>query len=669
MKQFKTLKGKLVFAGVMALLVTVVVNLGIGVFLSYQGMEKNVEKDLKSIGQTAQVAVTNSTNLMKEKIQFIGSSSEIGGTAASGKSWITSLENKKESYGYKMLYVADRNGKITSSNADYNGKSVESTEYFKQAMNGKITISTPMKDIAGNLAVFAAAPVSNQKYNGVVVGEMDAQTYSNIVSTSVVIGQTGNVFIIDKNGVMIANKRPQLVAQQQNFIEMAKSDSAYATSAAVYKKMIAGQSGVATYAYETGTRICYYQPLSGTDGWSCGAVAPLSEMMSEEYSIIIGMVLASIVLIALGVFLMSRLAQTVSSPIRACSERLLLLSQGDLHSDVPKFSTNDETGDLAKATAVLVSGLQEIVRDETFLLTSLAKGDFNVVSHCNKYAGDLKPLQTSIEKIVDSLNAAFRQISQSAEQVASGSDQVSGGAQLLAQGATEQAGSVEALSKSIKDLSSDITSNAESASSSNKKASQAKDELLEGNRQIEGLTKAMGEIKASSDKISKIIKTVENIAFQTNILALNAAVEAARAGEAGKGFSVVADEVRNLASKSAQASKETSGMIAEMVQAVKQGSEITNHTGKTMLSIVEDTKQIISSVSSISSASQQQSEAIQKITQSVDQISSVIQTNSATAEESAAASEELSSQASEMQNLVQQFRLRSETEETDRKQE
>jgi hypothetical protein len=179
MKQFKTLKGKLVFAGVMALLVTVVVNLGIGVFLSYQGMEKNVEKDLKSIGQTAQVAVTNSTNLMKEKIQFIGSSSEIGGTAASGKSWITSLESKKESYGYKMLYVADRNGKITSSNADYNGKSVESTEYFKQAMNGKITISTPMKDIAGNLAVFAAAPVSNQKYTGVVVGEMDAQTYSN----------------------------------------------------------------------------------------------------------------------------------------------------------------------------------------------------------------------------------------------------------------------------------------------------------------------------------------------------------------------------------------------------------------------------------------------------------------------------------------------------------
>ncbi len=613
MKHFKTLKKKLVFTGVMILLLTVVVNLGIGVLLSYQGMENNVKRDLKSISQTAQVAVTNSIGLMKEKIQFVASRNEIGSTDASGKDWVTALDGLKKNYGYKMLYAADKKGNILSADTKYSGKNISDTVYFKQAMSGKPYLSTPVKDIAGNLAVIAAAPVDNASFTGVVIGELDAQAYSNIVSSSVVVGQTGNVFILDKNGVLIANKRPQLVAKQQNFIEMAKTDSTYATSAEVYKRMIAGKTGIDTYAYETGTRICYYQPIAGTDGWSCGTVAPLSEMMSEEQVIILGMILASAVLIALGVFLMSRLAVTVSTPVRACSERLLLLAQGDFHSEVPKVDAVDETGDLAKATAVLAGGLQEIVSDETFLLESLAAGNFDVVSRCNRYEGDLRPLQTSIAKIIDSLNAAFQQISRSAEQVAGGSGQVSNGAQLLAQGATEQASSAEILSKSIQSLSSEIKSNTENAIRSNERAGQAKDELLEGSHQIEGLTEAMGQIQTSSDKIAEIIKTVQDIAFQTNILALNAAVEAARAGEAGKGFSVVADEVRNLASKSEKASKEVAEMIAEMADAVLHGTEITDNTRKTMLSIVDDTKEIISSVDSISGASQKQSEEIRNI--------------------------------------------------------
>ena len=660
MKRFQTLKSKLVFTGVLILTITVVVNLGIGVWLSYRGMQKNVEKDLKSISQAAQVAIHNSVDLMKENIQSVSARGGTGGTTQSEEEWAKALDAEKKNYGYTALYAAGKDGTILSSDSDYHGKNIAGQEYFKQALGGTVYLSAPVEDAAGKLAVIAAAPVSNSSFSGVVIGELDAQTYSNIVSKGVVVGQTGNVFIIDKTGVMIANKRPQLVEQRQNFIEMAKTDRTYATSAAVYQKMAAGKTGIDTYAYETGTRICYYQPLTGTDGWSCGTVAPLAEMMSEERSIVLGMSIASIFFIALGVFLMIKLAESVSAPIRLCSGRLLLLAQGDFHSEVPKVDAVDETGDLAKATAVLANGLREIVGDESFLLTSLAEGNFDVASHSDQYGGDLQSIQTSIEKIVVSLNEVFRQIGRSADQVAGGSGQVSNGAQLLAQGTTEQAGSVETLSKSLQGLSENIRTNAENAAGSSAKADRAKSELLAGSREIDGLMEAMEKIQTSSDKIGKIIQTVQDIAFQTNILALNAAVEAARAGEAGKGFSVVADEVRNLASKSEKASGEIAEMIAEMVQAVQQGSEITDNTRKAMLSIVDDTKEIIASVGLISGATQEQAETIQDIERNMKQISSVVQTNSATAEESAAASEELSSQAEEMRKLMGQFRLREE---------
>lgn len=631
--------------------------------LSYSGIRKNTERDLKSIGQTAQVAIADSLNLANKNIQLVASLPDIGGANALDGKWIVNIESKKETYNFDMLYVADGHGKIVSSNGDYSGKNIASTEYYKMAaQKGKVYLSTPMKDITGHFMIIVASPVTNNQYHGVVVGEMDSQYYSRIISTNVPVGNTGSAFILDKNGVMIANKLPKLVEQQTNYISAAKNDGALASAAAVCKQMAAKASGVATYTLGGSEQICYYQPLSGTDGWSLGVAAPLGEMTAEFYPIVISMCAASVILVLLGILFARKLADSVSAPIRACSERLLLLARGDLHSEVPQVQAADETGDLAKATTVLVTDLGEIIRDETRLLGSLAAGDLNVASECTKYSGDLRPLQQSMEKITASLNGAFRRIGSFSEQVAGGSGQVSNGAQLLAQGAAKQAGSASELARSIENLSADIRSNTKQAVDSREKANRAKSELLEGSGQIDGLAEAMAKIQDSSARIAKIIKTVQDIAFQTNILALNAAVEAAHAGAAGRGFSVVADEVRNLASKSQRASKEISGMIAEMALAVEQGSKITDNTRRTMLSIVGDTKEIIASVDSISAASQKQSDEIKNISQDMERITSVVQTNSATAEQSAAASEELSGQAEEMRRLVMEFRLRNECE-------
>lgn len=662
-KRFQTLKGKLTFSIVTILAVTITVNLLISAVLSYNGIRENMERDLRAVGQTAQVAVSNSLSLTDRNIRLVASSPDIGGSNAASGRWITGVESKKDSYGFRALYVADSRGIVISSDGDYSGKDVSNTDYYKAACRGKVYISVPMKDIAGKFMVITASEVTNNQYQGVVVGEMDPQYFSSVVSSRIAIGKTGSAFILDKTGAMIANKQSALVIQRRNFIEASKNDGSYASIAAVLKNMIARGTGVGSYRNGGAEQICYYQPLAGTDGWSLGVAAPLGEMMSDFYPVLIGMALASAILLLLGILFAGKLAKSVAFPIRSCSERLLLLARGDLHSSVPEVDAADETGDLAKATAVLVNDLEEMVRDETHLLSSFAKGDFDVESECDKYEGDMRMLKISMEQIILSLNNTFQSIASSADQVAGGSGQVSGGAQLLAQGTAKQAGSAEALSKSLRGLSKDIQSNAENAVSSSEKANQARSELLEGSRQIDGLAEAMEKIRASSDKIGKIIKTVQDIAFQTNILALNAAVEAAHAGEAGKGFSVVADEVRNLASKSEKASKEVAGMISEMADAVLHGAEITDYTRKTMLSIVDDTKEIISSVDSISGASQKQSEEIRSITQNMEQISSVVQTNSSTAEESAAASEQLSSQAEEMRKLIQQFRFRGDDEE------
>jgi methyl-accepting chemotaxis protein len=288
----------------------------------------------------------------------------------------------------------------------------------------------------------------------------------------------------------------------------------------------------------------------------------------------------------------------------------------------------------------------------------MASGDFQVGSKCREqYVYDYEPIMEALRNIRNNLSDALSRINESADQVANGSEQVSSGAQALSQGATEQASSIQELAATINDISNQINSNAQNAKEARKEAEGAEKNVLTSNQKMVEMNQAMMQISDKSNEIGKIIKTIEDIAFQTNILALNAAVEAARAGEAGKGFAVVADEVRNLASKSGDAAKNTTLLIEESMRAVENGTKISTDTAKSMHQVVESTKRINMIIENVAEASDKQAVAVNQVTQGIDQISSVVQTNSATAEQSAAASEELSGQAHIMKGLVQQFKL------------
>ncbi len=403
-----------------------------------------------------------------------------------------------------------------------------------------------------------------------------------------------------------------------------------------------------------------YDPLSGIMDAKVTEGAQISDQLTQDtftsmlFNLAI-MAAAIIISIILGVII----SRGIARPVTACAERLELLSKGILSAPVPVINTQDETRVLADATKVIVDGLSTIIQDEEYLLGEMANGNFDIQSKAAEvYIGDFAPLLDSIRNINSNLSNTLSQINLSSEQVSAGSGQVSNGAQALAQGTTEQASSVQELSATIEEITAHIKRNAENSSNAKLQVESASREVAESNRHMQDMIEAMNNISAKSGEIGKIIKTIDDIAFQTNILALNAAVEAARAGEAGKGFAVVADEVRNLASKSANAAKSTSALIEESIEAVDNGTRIADDTAKSLFAVVEIAGKIETSIDQISAASQEQADASEQVVLSVNQISSVVQTNSATAQESAAASEELNGQAQMMRELVGRFKLK-----------
>ncbi len=352
-----------------------------------------------------------------------------------------------------------------------------------------------------------------------------------------------------------------------------------------------------------------------------------------------------------------RLTNLILVPVRKLEEVMKEVVKGNLSADV-EYDSKDEFGEMATYMHEMTTGVATIIKDIERILTAMAGGDFSARSaDRSSYIGDYKKILQAMIGIKAALNTTMTTLNQSADQVASGSDQVSSGAQALSQGATEQASSVEELAASINDISNRINENAHGAETASKKSDMVSEIAGEGNRRMQDMLSAMADISNSSGEIGKIIKTIEDIAFQTNILALNAAVEAARAGSAGKGFAVVADEVRDLASKSAEASKNTAVLIENSLAAVENGRRIADETAGALEKVVSGIQEATDMMDSIARASREQADAITQITVGIDQISSVVQTNSATSEESAAASEELSSQAQIMKDLVRKFKL------------
>ncbi|NCB70776.1 MAG: methyl-accepting chemotaxis protein [Clostridia bacterium] len=653
----KSIKQILILSFTLLLLSVSAANLIIGLISANNSINITVKDDMKSIGTTAEIAIQASMEKYKVMVSSIASQSFIGDPNLTPEEVMKNLERLRDQYGFESLMIADANGIAISTDPTKNGESIAEYDAFKRAMAGEFLMSSPTMDVNGELNVFANTKVNNiHGYQGIVSATIDEQVYSNIIK-DIVVNKSGNIFIINSEGTMIANMRPELVAEQANFIENAKTDKAYESAAAIYSEMTAGKSGTGKYKFNGSERICYYSPIEGTDGWSYGVVAPVKEMTSSLIYTVYGLSISSLVFLLIGLFVAYRAASGIANPVRDMSDRIQLLSEGDLTSDISVIDRKDEIGTLNQSLINTVHFLREYITEISDVLGKISNGELNVEIE-KDYIGDFVSIKDSMEKIAASLTDTMIEIKNSSDQVAIGSDQVSSGAQALSQGATEQASSIEQLSASIIEISDQVKSNAVNANNATSLVESVGKEIDRSNLHMQEMIRAISEISDKSAQIGRIIKTIDDIAFQTNILALNAAVEAARAGAAGKGFAVVADEVRNLAGKSAHAASETTELIESSISAVLNGTRIADETAESLSSVVTGASKITSLMQDISKASNEQANSIGQVTQGIEQISGVVQTNSATAEESAAASEELSAQAQLLNSLVSKFKMR-----------
>lgn len=558
--------------------------------------------------------------------------------------------------------IAQRNGFLYTGKMDANGfsstgYSYAEEDYFQQC---KATMKPYISDIIndGSRMIFLLEVpiITNGRFDGVVYGGINADFLSEIVA-NLSMGNDGVAYVLDKKGNVIGHHEHSVVREGSNMIETAKTDSSVADVAAVNQRMIQGETGFGTYNFYGDTKLVGFAPIEGNQEWSIAIETSQHEFKSTlDKSIRVTLLVVICVIIATYPIAVI-VGHSISNPIRSCVTRLEKLSNGDLQSPTPVVKSRGETAELTNALNTTISRLNDVVQDVSHHLNKMGQGDFRE-NITRTYRGDFVAIEKSIKAIHNSLKNTLLQISQSAETVSANASQVSNSSQSLSQGATEQASAVHELSVTVSSIAESAKQTAAAAEEAGSLVNQAGAQLGISVDYVKELNTAMEKISSSSSKINKIINTIEDIAFQTNILALNASVEAARAGNAGKGFAVVSAEVRKLASKSDEAAKATKELIEGSIVTVMEGEQVVDKVTESLDKTSSIAENVTTKMNLVVEAVESQTIAISQVTEGINQISSVVQNTSNTSEKSAATSLELSNQSLLMNNLVRKFRLK-----------
>lgn len=560
----------------------------------------------------------------------------------------------------------EKTGAIRSSGFSTEGYGltgkIASDEMLAAINSGDVYISSPFYNSNGEFIFQVAVPVTNSHVletdsnaTSTIVGglvfDFDASVLTGYLS-SASVGKNGSAYMIDENGVTIASTADYESVKEQ--LVTSKDSTADKAIVEAELDMMQGNSSYVNYKENGKQRGLAYAPIEGTS-WAIALDVFEDDFTSQlRITNMISYVFLALSMVLAGAFLGWYISR-ITKPVVKLADLSKKMAEGDFNIEVD-VKAGGEVGILADSFHLTLENLKATISDISRVMQSMENKDFDVLTE-TKYVGDFKAIEDAICSVRDNVSAALAHIQTVGEQVASGADQVANASQSLAQGATEQAASVEELSATVADIYEQVKANTENARVAAEKVNEAGENIEISNQQMSELMNAMQDITDKSNEISKIVKTIEDIAFQTNILALNAAVEAARAGAAGKGFAVVADEVRNLATKSSEAAKTTTELIEQTTLAISQGSTIADKTANALQSVVTTTREVVDVVNHISEASEAQSSAISQVTLGIEQISAVVQTNSATSEESAAASEELSGQARSLEELINEFNL------------
>ncbi len=628
----------------------------LGVLTSVLSYVSSISAISETINNTSDVAakyVAASLEEYKAIAYETGSIARLADPDKSVEEKASIINQRIKDHNFMGAFLLDSNGIDVLS-----GEDLSDRDYFKEAMKGNTFVSTPAySEVTKTVSYAISAPLWEDGLPGTtpvgaVVYIPDGE-YLNNIMRSIKVGNGGTAFMLDANGITIADLDSSLVGVEDS-VALGDTNRKLRKYSAICKKMVNGEDGTGTYSYGGVTKIVAYSPVPNMNGWSIGVAAVRNEFLGMFYLSLMITVILVIAFTVYGVRTGVHLGKKVAKPISVVVERLKLLEEGDLHSDTPIPDTNDETAILMRSLAATIDGLTNVISDIDSHLAELSNGNF-LIKIDGDYVGDFAQISHSFRGIISSLSVAMRDIDSNAESVQKGATDLAGAAQMLAEGATDQASAIEELTATITDISEKIHVNADNAKKAKDIVTDMNDQILESNEHMKKSTESMNRIREASDKIAEIISSIEGIADQTALLALNASIEAARAGENGKGFAVVATQVGVLADQSSEAAKKTKDLIQNAIMAVEEGMMLAQSTADSLIAVVGNAKVVNESVTEIAEASDNQADAAAQIADGINQIATVVESNSATSEESAAASEQLSSQADMLKELVGRF--------------
>ncbi len=645
MKRKTSIKYRILRLSILSVVIVVVVLLFVISALIYNAYDTSYRSEVKNLASAYSGLIKTDIENLYYDLDSVASDTSVLDASIPIEERRATLNNIAANSRFKDFSVAFADG------TTYNNTDISDREYFQHALKGDYCVSSPViRKTDNSVTTMMAGPAFT--YDGaqyVIYGGLDSFYFSQGFET-LDIGEGSSVIVLDKNGQIVASSDTNQVSALENYTQSENPELKKLAGA-----MINNDEGVITYTDNGTIFLAAYQNIPQTDGWTIAVSANYSGALNTILLDILVCVAVSALLTIIGITVSIKVANNITKPVVKNTERLKLLAQGDVATPFVNDAPNDETYVLSESMETTVNTLRSYINDIRFVLTSLADGDLTVRSEL-EYKGDFVEIGKALNSISAALNDAFSRVKANADSILSGAQQVAAGAQSLSDTAMEEAQAVTEISETITKINEQADKTAEISAKASELTHKSNENAKTGGALMQEMLSAVVNIGEKSHAISEIIKTISDIAFQTNILSLNASIEAARAGEAGKGFSVVATEVSNLAAKSQEAAQNTEALIKDSVAAVDNGTNIANRAYEEMNTIVDDISRVTSEIERINRAAVEQKDSIASINDNMSKIQSGMQNTSATAEESAASGEELTSMSMSLSEAVNKYK-------------